>query len=203
MGTVVLGQHFRCAAVYHPASFSSAFRSHIYDVICSGNDIRMVFNDQYRVAFVCQPVQNSQQYFYVFKMQTCCGFIQDVQGVARRSTGQFRGQFDTLAFPAAQCGSRLPQFDIPQSNVLQGFDFLMMEGTFLKIHSFVYRHIQHLMDVFVFVPNGQGIAFVALALTFRAGDMHVRQEIHFYDLHAGSFAGLASAPRTLKENEKL
>src|SRR5689334_21401316 len=82
-----------------------------------------MFDNDYRVAEVCQPIEDVQQLLDVVEMQASRGLIQDVQRLSGRSPAQFLGQFDALSLTARQSRSRLSQADVAQSNIDERLQF--------------------------------------------------------------------------------
>lgn len=108
IGTAVLSQFFRSTVTNYRASASAPLGAQINNIICRGNDVRMVLNNKHGIALVCKLVKDAKQHFHIFKMQSGSRFVQYVQGVAGRGAGQFGGQFYALALPATECRGRLP-----------------------------------------------------------------------------------------------
>ena len=66
-----------------------------------------MLDHNYRVAFVYKFVQDAHQYAYIFKMESGSRFVQDIEGLAGISFGEFRCQFHTLTLAAGKSGGRL------------------------------------------------------------------------------------------------
>src|SRR6056297_3618372 len=47
-----------------------------------------------------------------------------------------------------------------------------------KTAGFLYIHLQNIMDIFSFITNIKGFLIKPLALTYIAGYIHIRQEVH-------------------------
>src|SRR5690606_22123140 len=83
------------------------------------DDVKVVFDDQHRIAAVDQLVQHLQQHFDVAEMQAGGGLVQDVQRAAGAAARQFLRQLDPLRLAAGQRGGALSQADIGQPDVDQ------------------------------------------------------------------------------------
>ena len=57
----------------------------------------------------------------------------------------------------------------------------------------LHRHIQHIIDAFSFVFYLQSLPVIPFSVTYLAGHVHIRQEMHFNFDNAVSAAGLAAA----------
>ena len=76
---------------------------------------------------------------------------------------------------------------------MQSFD-LLDDGwdVFKKHHCLVDSHVEHIVDRLTFVAYLQGLAVVALALTFLANHGHIREEVHLDKFHASALTGFAT-----------
>src|SRR5215471_16616801 len=84
-----------------------------------------MLDNNYRVSKVCQSTENIQQLLDVIEMQACRGLIQDVQRLARRPPAEFFCEFNALRFSARQCGCRLSESDVTQTDIDQRLQFRM------------------------------------------------------------------------------
>src|SRR5699024_7058589 len=100
----------------------SALRSDVDDVVRRLDHIQVMFDNHHRVAALCQPLQNIDQLVHIGKMQTRGGLVQNVDGLSGTAPGQLRGQLDSLGLAAGQRGGRLPQTDVGQAHIVEGFD---------------------------------------------------------------------------------
>src|SRR5690242_4397805 len=84
--------------------------------------------------------------------------------------------------------------DVPQSNVRQGFKFLMNRWNMFKESQRLFnRHIQNLSNVLPFVVNIERLLIVALPVAFFTFNVDVWQELHFDPNDPIPFAGFASS----------
>src|SRR6266581_822931 len=88
----------------------------------------MMLNNNHRVAEVCQSAEDIEKFLDVFEMQTGCGFVKNVERLARRAAAEFFGQFDPLRFSAGKRCGGLAESDIAQSNIHQRLQLGMNLG---------------------------------------------------------------------------
>ena len=75
--------HLFGGACHHDgAAFPSSFGSHVDDVVGEFDDIEVVFDDNDGVALVDKAVEHDHEGADVFKMQSCGGFVEDVECLA-------------------------------------------------------------------------------------------------------------------------
>ena len=127
-------------------------------------------------------------------MQACSGFIKDVKRLARISFGQFRSQFDALAFAARERGTGLSELDIAQAHVLNDLDFAQYLRYILEeLYGTVDGHVEHVGNGLALKAHFQRLAVVALAVTNLAGHVDVGQEVHLDCLVTVTLTGFATA----------
>ncbi len=78
----------------------------------------MVLHDYHSVALICEAVQHLEQLPHVLEMHAGSRLIEHIDGPARARTGQFTCQLDPLSFAARKRGRRLPQLEVPQTNLM-------------------------------------------------------------------------------------
>ena len=81
---------------------SSAFWSHVDDIVCQLDNVEIVFDDKYCVAFIYQLLQYIHQDADVFEVESGCRFVQDIEGLAGITLGKLGGKFYSLAFTAGE-----------------------------------------------------------------------------------------------------
>ena len=67
-----------------------------------------------------------------------------------------------------------------------------------ELAGLAHRHIKNLRDGFALIMHLQRIAIVACAVADLAGNINVRQKVHFYLIHAVALAGLAASSLHVK-----
>jgi len=163
-------------------------------VIGDLDDVEVMFNDNDSISAVGEFVQHFQQQSDVLEVQARRWFVEDVERAARIAFGEFRSQFDALAFTSGQRGTGLSERQVSQSDFLDGSQFLVdIRNVFEKFHGGVDRHVQYLVDVPAFVAYLQRLAVVAVATAGPAADVDVRQEVHLDGFDPCAVARLAAA----------
>ena len=66
-----------------------------------------MLNHNHCIAIVYDSLQYFNQSSDIIRMQTCCRFIQNINGFTGSSFLQFTCQFDTLCFTTGKSGGRL------------------------------------------------------------------------------------------------
>ena len=106
------------------SAFVAAFRPQIDDMVRRHNHCRIVLDDDDRMAFVHEGVECAQQHRDVVVMQTRGGLVEDEDGRRLTFLCEEGCQFDALTLASGERATRLPEFDITDSHVLQGFEAL-------------------------------------------------------------------------------
>src|SRR2546423_7760957 len=94
------GHFLRRAARDDTTTLGATFGPKVNDVISALNHIEVVLDDDYRVTYANQSLQNVEQFMHVGEVKSGGWFIQDVDRTARRALGKFFSQFDPLSFAA-------------------------------------------------------------------------------------------------------
>src|SRR5262245_54470519 len=140
-----------------------------------------------------QALQNIQQFLHVGKVQTSGRLVKDVDRTASRALRKFLRQFDSLSFTAGKRGRRLPQLDVPQTDIEQGLQlWLNLRNVLQKRQGFFHGCVEQVGDRFSLVLDGQRLTIVAGAAADSTEYVDVRQEIHLNALHAFAFARFAA-----------
>ena len=97
-------------------------------------------------------------------MKSGSRFVKDIQSLARITFGKFRSQLHARALTSGERGGRLPQLDIPQTDLLNYLNLVQyLRYVFKEFHSTVYRHIQYVGNGLPLEAHFQRFAVVALA----------------------------------------
>ena len=89
--------------------------------------------------------------------------------------------------------------DVAKAYVLQHCQLAVNTWLILKeLAGLAHRHIKNLRDGFALIMHLQRIAVIACAVTNLAGNVNVRQKVHFYLIHAVALAGLAASSLHVK-----
>ena len=102
------------------AASVAAFGTHVDEVIGRLNDVQVVLNDENGVALVNEPMEHSQKFANILKMQTRRGLIENVNRVAGRAL-VFTASLSQCAGPHRQTepSPGCPHTYIAQPNFLQ------------------------------------------------------------------------------------
>ena len=152
-----------------------------------------MLDDDDRIASLGQSLEHVQQHGDVLRMQSRGRLVEDVQSASGLLARELGGQLDPLVLSAAESQRGLPQTDVAQPHVLKGLE-LAGYGRHggEELHSLGDGHLQHVVDALSFVFDRKDIGIEPLAVTLLASDRNRWQEVHLYDLHPGSLAGLAA-----------
>ena len=127
-------------------------------------------------------------------MQTGGRLIENIDGLAGRAFGQLGRQLGALRFTARERCGGLPQLNVAQTDLTHGFqtacDFRHVGE---ELTRFIHRHIQHFVDVFALVAHLERLFVIAAPLAHIAGNVNVRQKVHFDFEQAVTRAGLTAA----------
>ena len=163
-------------------------------MVGSLDHVQVVLDDHHRVAHVHQLLEHLNELVHVGGVQAGGGLVQDIDGLARGSLGQLRGQLDALGLAAGQLGGGLAQLHIAQAHLLQGFQAVIDAGQVLEEgQGLVHRHLQHVIDALALIAHLQGLPVIPAALTHLAGHIDVGQKVHLDLDEAVAGAGLAPA----------
>ena len=81
-------------------------------MICRFDHIQIVFDDQYCVPHIHQPLQYLDQLVHIRRVQARGGLVQNIDGSAGGHPCQLCGQLDPLGLTAGQGGAGLAQLHI-------------------------------------------------------------------------------------------
>ena len=144
-----LGYGFGCSFDHECASCVASFGSQVNDMVCTFDDVEVVFDDDDGVASEDECLEGCQQFFDVVKVESGGGFVEDEQGGDGLFLAEVIGQFDALVFSAGEGAAGLSQFDVAQPDVLQGFHSLYNLGFAVlgeKFYGLVDGHVEHVID---------------------------------------------------------
>lgn len=65
------------------SAVASALRPHVNNIVGKFYYVKIVLDDDYRVAAVNELLENVHQYAYIFEMKPCCWFVEYVNSLAR------------------------------------------------------------------------------------------------------------------------
>lgn len=164
----------------------------------------MLDNDD-RVALIDQFIQYIHQDADILKVQSGSRFVKNIKRLARIPLGEFGGQLHTLALATGERGGRLPQLDIPQTDLLNYLNLVQyLRYVFKEFHSTVYRHIQYVGNGLTLEAHFQRFAIVTLAMANLTRDIYIGQEVHLNGFVTVALAGFTtSAAYIERETSRL
>ena len=118
VGFFVFDELLRTAAADDRSAVVAAFGTEVDDIVGGFDHVEIMLDDENGVAVIDEAVEDVQQTGDIGAVQTCGGFIQDLDGIAGTAAGKLRGQFNALGFAAAERCGALSEFDIAESHVL-------------------------------------------------------------------------------------
>ena len=186
------------------AAFGAGFGADFYHVVGFGDDAEVVFDDDHGVAFVGQAVENADELFDVGHVEADGRLLEQVEIAAlvlaqaasfgRAGAGEFGHKFDALGFAAGKRWAGLTEGEVAEA----GFDE-EAEGVadfrvrVEEVGGFSSGHLHHIGDGFAVVEDLEGLAVVAAAVAFAAGEPAGGQETHFEFDRALAEAGFAAS----------
>src|SRR5690348_6776596 len=127
-------------------------------------------------------------------METGRRLIQNVECAPRRATRKFLRQLDALRLTARERRRRLPEMDVIEADVAQGFELLAdRRHRTEELDRIEHRHVEDVGDVLALVLDFERVPIVALAAAYLAGDVNIGQEMHLDADDAVALARLAAA----------
>src|SRR5208337_3721665 len=190
---------FGCAGGDDLAALVAAFRAEIDEPVRGLDDVEIVFDDQKRGARFQELAESGQQLGDIVKMESCGGFIKNVEDAAVFRARKVGGEFEALRFAAGKRGGGLAEAEIAKTNLVEDAKFRDDLG---EIHEegqgFAHGHVKNIMDILAVVANVKNAALEALAAALLADQLNVGQELHFNGDGAIALASFATSPGDIK-----
>ena len=182
----------RCPICHDSAASVSAFGAHVDDIVCRFDNIEVVLDDNCGIAPFDKFAEDLCQLGNIVKMEAGCRFVKNIDRLSGALAGKFCGKLDPLGFSAGKLRGGLAELDIPQADIVESLDLALDRGDILKKGQRLFdRHFKDIRDIFTLVTDLQGLTVVAFSVAYFAGNIDVRQEVHFDLDNAVSGAGLA------------
>ena len=170
---------FWSSTVKNLATIASSAWSHLDNPVGRTDDVGIVLNHDNRVALVHKSAKHVEQDANVLEMQSCSGFVEDVERAASVFSSQFGSQFDALTLASGKGVAGLAEFDVTQSDFLQDLNLIKYRGLILKeLDCLIDGHIQNVCDALASETHLECFSVVALAPTFLARHEDIGQEVH-------------------------
>gem|GEM_PF-3061300 len=171
-----------------------AFRSEVDYPVRGLDHVQVVLDDQHRIAGFNEPVEHREELPDVLEVESRCWLVEDVERAAGPATAQLSGQLDPLGFAAGEGRGGLTEMDIVQADVVQRLQHTANLGHVLEqLQGLLDVHLQHVVNTLPSIADLQRFAVEAFALTDRAGDPDVREEIHLQLVRPVPLASFAPA----------
>ena len=171
----------------------------VYQIVGVFNDLKIMLDNQDRMAAFDQLLKGVQQLLDIGKMQPGGRLIKDeqralVSGVFGALLGNMRGQLQALSLATGQRGQGLTQTHILQPDRGQrrqpALEFLLLAK---KLQGFGNGKIQNIGQILALIANLQHLVPKTFALALGAGDVHVREKLHLDLFKALALARLAAS----------
>src|SRR5512139_1251093 len=106
-----------------------------------------MLDDDDGISSIGEPVEDIEQSLNIRKMETCRGFIQNVDALSCLPLAQFSRQLNPLGLsPGKRCGG-LTQLEITQAYITEGLEFLPDRRDRLKkVIRLFCRHLQYIRN---------------------------------------------------------
>ena len=168
-----------CACSHNLSTGIASFGTKINEVIARADDVEVVLDDDNSVAFVNEFAEHAHKNAYVIEMQTCSGFVEDIDGLAGRRSGKFGSEFDALTLTTGEGSGGLAELDVTQTYFLERFDLTENIRLRLKeLDSLVDGHIENIADGFSLEPDFKSLPIIPCATTDITRNKDVRHKMH-------------------------
>ena len=191
-----------------------ALRAEVDNPVAGPQYIEVVLDHHQRVPGLNKLAKSPQQSCNIVKMQPGGRFVEEEQNplplftAVRVCPRQMSGQLQALRLTPAEGRQGLPQPQITQPHIPQGFQFV--QHPFFrteKLAGLLYRHFEHVGNrlcrklplpplfscLFRQEFHLQDLRTVAGTVTIRTADIHIAEKLHFDVLEAATAAGRAAA----------
>ena len=170
---------FWSSTVKNLATIASSAWSHLDNPVGRTDDVGIVLNHDNRVALVHKSAKHVEQDANVLEMQSCSGFVEDVERASCISSSKFCSQFDALTLTSRKGVAGLTKFDVTQSDFLQDLNLAKYRGLIGKeLNRLIDSHIQNIRDALASEPDFERLSVIALSSTLLARHEDVGQEVH-------------------------
>lgn len=80
------------------SSFIATLRPDVDDSISIGDDVKIMFDDDDTISLLDKRIEDIEELLDIREVESCCRFIEDVEGLPCRTFGEIKGELDTLCF---------------------------------------------------------------------------------------------------------
>jgi hypothetical protein len=81
---------------YEIASLVATLRSDVDDSVSIGDDVEIVLDDEYRVSFLYETIEDIEELLYIGEVEPRGWLIEDIERLSCRSLGEVECELDTL-----------------------------------------------------------------------------------------------------------
>src|SRR5690606_8197790 len=100
----------------------SPLGSEVNHPVCHLDEVEVVFNYHYGISFVDKLLNHVNQQLHIVEVESCCGLIHHIQGVAGAYLRELACQLDSLRLTTAQVRARLPDRQVAQAHGVEGVE---------------------------------------------------------------------------------
>ena len=184
----------------------SSLGTQVDDPVAGLDDIQVVFDDDQGMTDGKQAPECRDEGRHIVEVQTRCGFVEQQQLRAVAGLRQMAGEFEALGLAAAQGRHRLTKLHVVEADSGKGReggqDFRAIGKEFQCLSDGHVEHIRHGLGALPFLAASPGrrcelhlehLGTVTAAVTIRAAQIHVAQELHLHVLESVSATGGTAA----------
>ena len=129
---------------YEITSLIATLRSDVDDGVRIGDDVEIMLDDEYRVPFLNQSIEDIEELLYIREVESCRRLIEDIEGLTSRPLGEVECELDTLRLSTRECRCGLPECDISETNIDEDIEYsLNPREADKKCTRIFYRHTQN------------------------------------------------------------
>ena len=177
----------------------AAVGTKVNDVVRNFYHVKIMLDNDDGVAARHKPLQDCDKFCNVVGMQSRRGLVQNIQRLAGAAFAEFGCEFHALRLAARKRGCGLTEFDVPESHVVKRLDFVVnLRNVFEIFARFLDGHFKDVVDVFALIFHFKRFSVIPLSVAHVAGDVNIRQEVHFDLYYAVAAAIFAPAARNVE-----
>ena len=164
---------------HHPAAAVSPPGPQVYHPVGGLDHVHVVFDHEHRVSPVHEPVERGEELVDVLEVEPGGGFVEYEQAVCVVRGREVPGKLEPLGLAARQGVDGLAQGHVPEPHPGERREKGGEPGRVLEEGAgLVHGHGKNAVDVFAPVGDVQHLGQKPRAPALRAGDEHVREELH-------------------------
>lgn len=150
------------ACEYQIPSLIATLRPDVDDGVSIGDDIEIVFDDEYGVPLLHESVEDIEELLHIGEVETRCRLIEDIESTTCRSLGKVECELDTLRLSTRECRCRLSEGDIAETDIDEDIENpLDPRETDEERTRILDRHIEYFGDIFTLELYLEGLIVVS------------------------------------------